>query len=441
MDQPDSPTQPDSPDQSAAEARAGAISVQGDRVRVEDLEFDDPVVAEILSRQEGPDRVRALVQMLGVGGRGMTSMGLGLELSDVDRRVRATVADALEEGRRHMGSTLAELQEAVVGSLDPDQRASVVARCLDQLETFRSDLTAAVDPAHRGSHTANLLDEMKAMLGPGGVLEQRLRSALDPEADASALAGTLGRLESRLDQLHQLVSEDRGRQTEALRGTAKGFDYEDEVEDRLRRWAKGRGAAVERTSSSAGTRGQDLAGDFLVELTDGARIVIETKNTAALVLNGTTGILVELRRALDNRRADAGVCLSRLPAFPAEVGTLGIYGEVVLAVDDDEDTMLEAALAIAAHKATQSKQAASVVDAGLIAERVERVRNLAIQLSSSKRALTDISGSVEKVKLGLETIRTDLIEAAADIHQALRHDHSDTGADVIALEPSLLRRG
>src|SRR5690606_21938141 len=104
MDQPDLPTQPNSPDQGAAAApagaiRAGAISVQGDRVRVEDLEFDDPVVAEILSRQEGPDRVRALVQMLGVGARGMTSMGLGLELSDVDRRVRATVADALEEGR------------------------------------------------------------------------------------------------------------------------------------------------------------------------------------------------------------------------------------------------------------------------------------------------------------------------------------------------------
>jgi hypothetical protein len=410
-----------------------SISVTGDLVRIRDLEFEDPVVAEIISRQDGADRARSLVHMLTVGARGMTSMGLGLELSDVDRRVRATVTDALEEGRRQIGTTLTELQEAVVDSLDPDHRASVVARCLGQLETFRAGLSAAVDPAHAGSHTSTLLEEMKAMLGPGGILEQRLRSALDPEADASALAGTLGRLEGRLDQLHQLMAEDRGRQAESVRGTAKGFDYEDEIEDRLRRWARGRGATVERVSASTGAHGQELAGDLLVELADGARIVVEAKHTASLALNGATGILVELRRALDNRRADAAVCLSRLPAFPAEVGALGIYGEVVLAVDDgDDDAMLGAALAIAANKATQASRSASVVDAGLVAERVERVRSLATQLSSSKRALTDISGSVEKVRMGLESIRTDLIEAAADIDLALRHDQSGADAEVIA---------
>jgi hypothetical protein len=153
-----------------------SISVTGDLVRIRDLEFEDPVVAEIISRQDGADRARSLVHMLTVGARGMTSMGLGLELSDVDRRVRATVADALEEGRRQIGTTLTELQEAVVDSLDPDHRASVVARCLGQLENFRTGLSAAVDPAHAGSHTATLLEEMKAMLGPGGILEQRLRS-------------------------------------------------------------------------------------------------------------------------------------------------------------------------------------------------------------------------------------------------------------------------
>lgn len=407
------------------------VSVIGDLVRVRDLEFEDPVVAEILGRQDGADRVRSLVHMLTVGARGMTSMGLGLELSDVDRRVRATVADALDEGRRQIGATLAELQEAVVGSLDPDHRASVVARCLSQLEDFRTGLVATVDPAQAGSHTANLLEEMKSMLGPGGILEQRLRSALDPDADASALSGTLGRLEARLDQLHQLVSEDRGRQAESVRGTAKGFEYEDEVEDRLRLWARGRGATVERTSAAIGAHGQEMAGDFLVELADGARIVVETKNTATLSLNGSTGILVELRRALDNRRGDAAVCLSRLSAFPSEVGSLGIYGDVVLAVDDgDDDAMLGAALAIATHKATQASRAASVVDAALVAEKVERVRSLATQLSSSKRALTDISGSVEKVRMGLESIRTDLIEAATDIDLALRHEGAD--AEVIA---------
>lgn len=400
------------------------ISLEGDFTTVRSLRIDDPLVANLLSRHQVGERAEVFSRMVSIGARGMVSMGLGLELADVDRRVRMTVADALEEGRRHMGQSLTELQQAVTGSLDPDHRASVVGRCLTELEAFRAGLADSIDPRNSDSNAAALLHEMNAMLGPGGILDQRLRTALDPETDGSALAGALRRLEQRLDALHVAVAEGRGRESEALRGTAKGFEYEDRVEERLRRWARGRGATVERTSTVNGERGLDLAGDFVVLMPGGARIVVETKNSSSISLNGGGGILVELRRALDNRRAEAAVCLSRQAAFPAEVGPLGIYGDLVLAVDDPEDaddTMLTVALAIAVQRAEQARDTVSTIDPATITERLERIRSLATQLSSSKRSLTDIGGAVEKVKLSLEAIRIDMLETAADIQLAVRH--------------------
>lgn len=418
---------------SSTGAAAHQIILEGDTTTVHSLRIDDPLVANLLSRHQPEERAEVLSRMVTIGARGMVSMGLGLELADVDQRVRTTVADALEEGRRHIGQSLTELQQAVTGSLDPDHRASVVGRCLTELEAFRAGLADSIDPRNSDSNAAALLDEMNAMLGPGGVFDQRLRAALDPEADGSVLAGALRRLEQRLDALHAAVAEGRGREAEAERGTAKGFDYEDAAEERLRRWARGRGATVERTSAVNGDRGLDLAGDFVVVMPGGPRIVVETKNSSSISLNGAGGILVELRRALDNRRAEAAVCLSRQAAFPAEVGPLGIYGDLVLVVDDpesDDDTMLTVALAIAVQRAQQARDTVSTIDPATITERVERIRNLATQLSSSKRSLTDIGGAVEKVKLSLEAIRSDMLEAAADIQLAVRHEHE---AEVIDL--------
>lgn len=398
------------------------LTITADRLTIDHLQVEDPLVIDVVSRQDPSQRLGLLNRMLAVGARGLASMGMGLSLGDIDRRVKASVDDALAEGRRQVADTLEELHLAVAGTLDPDQRASIISRCLAELDGFRRALVEAVDPSRADSHTAKLLREVTAMLGAGGALEERLRVALDPANDASALGHSLRRLEERLDDLHRAVSEERGRTAEADRGTAKGFGYEDEVEERLRAWARPVGAVIERTSASEGKVGSDLVGDFVVSLPNGVRIVVEAKHQASISLNGSTGILAEMRRAIGNRGADAAVCLSRSAAFPIEVGCLGIYGDTVLAVDDGEGTLLWAAMVLATRHVDATRRGVDGIDATLISERLERIRSLAGQLSSSKRALTDIVASVEKVRQGLDGVRLDLLEAVSDIQITARHD-------------------
>ena len=418
-----SPAEPN-PAPPSIDLTAGALVVHG-------LRIDDPVVVDVVARHEPGQRREALERVLAVGARGVMSMGVGLELGDVDRRVRATVDDALQIGRREMADVVGALRTAVAADLDPDRAASTVGRCLAQMESFRASLEAAVDPGRTDSHTSRLLSEVASMLGAGGTLETRLRSVLDPDADGSALAAVLGRLEQRLDDLHVAVAEERGRRHEAERGTAKGFTYEDEVETCLRRWAAGAGAVVERTSTVEGSRGGELVGDFVVRLPDGTVIVVEAKDTGSTCLRGTTGILAELQRAADNRGADIAVCLSRSESFPAEVGRFGVYGDAVLAVDDGDGTMMAVAMTWAMHQARAGRRAADGVDVALLAERARRVGGLATRLSSTKRALTDISASVQKVRDTLETIRVELLEVASDVAVALR---SEAEGDVIRLD-------
>lgn len=401
-------------------SHSDSVAIDGNRILITSLAVEDPTVVAVLERHRPDHRPELVERMLAVGARGLTSMGIGLDLADVDGRVKASVVDAIDTGRRQVAEMIDNLTGAVSAELNPDQRTSAVSRLLAELDTFRSGLEDLVDPSRTDSHTSTLLRDMAAMLGPGGALEARLRTAFDPDSDGSALAATLRRLEQRMDELHTAVAHQNGRQAEAERGTAKGFDYEDELDERLREWARPRQATVERTSHTAGIRGGDLVGDFVVIMPNGTRIVIEAKTARSLSLNGRSGILTELHRATDNRGADVGICISRHDAFPAEVGPFGVYGDCVLAVDDPDGTLLTVALTWAAQNGHTRGEAETMVDTHLIQAKVERIRSLANLLSSNRRSLTDIVASVEKVRANLDSVRLDLLESAADINLAMR---------------------
>lgn len=398
------------------------VGVIGDTIHINDFSLSDPVVAGLLKHQEGSQRSETLGRMLSVGGRGLTSMGLGVDLDEIDRRVGRSVTDALAQGRSEVATLLEEARREVVAVFDPDRGGSLIARCLEELDGFRRELSDAIDPNRVDSHTAAVIREVSGMLGPGGALERRLRLGLDPEHEGSPLGGSFRRIEQRLTELTERWAGDAARADEAEAGTRKGFDYEDELDGRLRAWARPRRARVERTSRSEGSIAGGLVGDFLIVMPSGARIVVEAKNSTNLTLNGGTGILQEMQRARDNRGAEAGVCVSRQDAFPAEVGSLAVYEGTVLAVDGAEGVILEVALTLAAESAELSGRHGAVLDMAAVSSRLDRIRNLASQLSSQRRALTDIVASVEKIRTGLDSVRQDLLEAVADIQLATRAD-------------------
>jgi predicted nucleic acid-binding Zn-ribbon protein len=377
-------------------------------IRIERIQIRDPAVAGVLSRLDPVDRADAIRRMLGIGARAMIETAVGVDLAAVDERVTRTIERVTEAAEERVRRVVAEAEQTMRASLDPDTRTSALARAIAEFEAVRISIVSAVDPTRTDSHIGVLLAAVTRLLGPGGDLEARLHAALDPSGETSALGSLHREMERHFADLRDVLAEQRGRRDEARIGTRKGFAFEDLVEDRLRDLARPLGAIVERTADRVGDVGDDLVGDFVVTLPNGASIVVEAKNTARIVLNGTSGILVELDRAIANRNASIAICVSAEDAYPAEVGSFGVYSNRILVVDDGEGTMLAIAVRWATLLSTAQRDQGAV-DAETLAALTDRVRRMAQLFSTHRRSLTDAIDSIDKVRSGLDDMRRDLL--------------------------------
>lgn len=403
------------------------VTIDGSTVRICQLESVDPALAELM-RSQSQDRWPNLIErVLAVGARGLMTMGLGVDLTEVDERVKQSVLLVASEAERHVASTLDAAQKAMAEQLDPDHKTSVVARVLDEFTTWRDDFMRTMDPAVVDSHTARLVGSLAELLGPDGALEQRLQSLLDPDADGNALSALAGSIDARFTELRDLIMQRQGAEVESGRGTRKGFDFEEVIEAALRAIVTGaRGAFIERTSLERGSL-EGKVGDFVVTLGSGDRVVIEAKNTTSTIsLGGRGGILAELDRAAANRQAGFSICVSAHPVFPQEVGTFGVFGNRVCVVDDGEGTMLAAALAWAEASLAVAANRSEGIDVRAIEERLQSVKAIAAQVSNVRRSLTSVVTSVNTMKGTLDEMRSDLLAHVDDIARELnRRDDGD----------------
>jgi hypothetical protein len=161
-------------------------------------------------------------------------------------------------------------------------------------------------------------------------------------------------------------------------------------------------------------------GDYVVQLEDGTRIVVEAKNTRSISLLGADGMLAELDRAMANRDADLAICIAGQDAYPAEVGGFGVYGDRLLIVDDGEGVMVGIALRWARAWARARGAGLEPTDLTAVEERMGRIRQLAQLFSSNKRTLSDISANVDRVRTSLDSMRSDMLEIVDDVSRLLR---------------------
>jgi hypothetical protein len=413
------------------------IGIKGTTVTVDGLEVDDAVLAELLSSQPDERKTDMLRRVLEVGARGLLTMGLGVDLAEVDARVRRSVAEVTGEAQQQVEQVLDAARQAFSEHFDPEHRSSMVARALDEFNQWRDGFLRSFNPDFTDSHTARFLNQVNELLGPNGMLETRLRGVLDPDADGSALARLSRSIDERFSELRDLLMQERGKQVEIERGTRKGFEYEDIIEETLRRSVRSSGCVVERTGRIKGDLGSEtLVGDFVVTLPSNRKLVVEAKNAARINLTGKDGILAELDRAMANRSADLGICVSARDVFPKEVGPLGVYGDRILVVDEGDGTMLAVALRLAEMMLDQHADRRSAdLDRGFLHDRIQRLRQLAQLFTNNRRSLTDIKTSVENVHGSLEQIRSELLFLVDEItHEIERSDPPEsTSAAVVHL--------
>jgi hypothetical protein len=381
------------------------IDLNNGTVRIDQFETSDPAVVGLLTGVEhGAERERLVTNALSTGARGLMSMGLGLRVEDLEARLRSGAEAAAAE-------TLGQLEAAVM-------RAA-------------KGLEAGIDLGRSDSHSTVFLAELKSLLGPEGRLLVGLRAALDPLGD-SPLAVAFSGVRSELARLRDDIVRNQGRDEEAARGTAKGVDFEDRLDVTLRQIARGLGVVVEYTGRSAGNLSSlAVVGDYLLLLPDGRKIAVEVKNQQSISLTGKNGILAELDRAMINRSAQAGLCISALDAYPAEVGPFNVYGNRVLAVDDGEGTMIAAALRWLMLTGANTGEGNEAIDVGAITEGLERLRGTCQRFATSRSALTEVNKSVTKVSESLGEMRDEVLSIVEDLIRNIRRGDEAERAAVL----------
>ncbi len=391
----------------------GTVFVDTATVFIESLTVEDATLADLVRRSDDP--VALVERILAVGTRGVVSMGSTLDLSDVEARLRRTAQEASAASEARVAEMLASARTEITRLLDPSAKDSFTSTTIQEFAAWRDGLFERFDPERQSSHTGRTIAAVAGLLGPGGALETRLSEALDPSHADSGMARIAELLERRIAEIRELVAEERGRSAEAERGTMKGFEYEDEIEDALRACARQMGATVERTSTASGDIDRSV-GDYVVEFAGRIRVVVEAKSKRTLSLTGSSGILAELDLAMANRDATVAICVSRYPeAFPNEVGPINVYGRRVLVSDPGDGTMLWVALRWARQLADLSSPNVAEFDSEAVKDGLQRLSQLAERFRSNRSHLTQIKTSVVAVHESLGDMRRDLLDLADDL--------------------------
>ncbi len=416
---------------SATATSPSPVSIEGDTLTIAELSFTDPLVASHLEALPEEQRGSELIRAIGIGMHGLAASSMRATVDEMQQQVTRIITAAASDAETRLGKSLNSGCDELAAHLDPEVRSSLTARAVAEIDELHQATLARLDPDRNDSHTAKLVAAISELLGPGGMLASRLEEAFDSAEADNGLGKLRDTFERRFQEMRDLLVGEQHRREEAERGTAKGIEFEDELEEVLRSEARAiSGCIVERTGQQGGTLGvQAKVGDFVVSLPDGVRVVVEAKNTARIGLGGATGILAELDEAMNNRKADWSVCVSRSDSFPTEVGSFAVYGNRLLVVDPGDGTLTRVALRWINAAVRASGAGDAEIDSATALAQLERIKGLAQSFSRSKKVLAGAQSGINTVREELDSLRAELLDLVDDAVRSL-HPPASTNRQV-----------
>src|SRR5262245_64833230 len=276
----------------------GRVLVADGVVYVRELEEHDDEVARVVA--EADDPLAATSSCLRIGARALRAAHVSVDVdviersfADLEHRFEMKGAAAVDDIARNTAALLDEDDGALTGTLgsfhehlegllgdtfDADSRTSVLAKIEELvLGTMRGLIAPEVDDSPIGRLRKELVETVQ-------------REVSEVAEEVRRVTDHLGILEATEDVYEQT--------------TAKGFDYEDLVDECVATLAVGYGDLAEITAKQSGSKASQV-GDEVITLnrddTHGveARFVLEMKNRA-LNMRKT---MAELDEALCNRHA------------------------------------------------------------------------------------------------------------------------------------------
>jgi len=236
----------------------------------------------------------------------------------------------------------------ILGEFSADNKDSALSRMTSLLESTNESIDACLSLDKEQSPLSRLRRELL------NVVEELKRGNKDFH-----------------DEIRLCLEGMRSRREEAARSTTHGYDFEEAVGDLLRREAQRQGDVFEETQDAAGLIPRCKVGDYVVTLGPenvafGYRIVFEAKEDKSY---GVKSALEDLRKARENRKAQAGVFVLSRASAPEGMEPLSRWGEDILVVwdagDPSSDIYFKAAISLARlilvqDRATQERTTADV---------------------------------------------------------------------------------
>src|SRR5687767_2182460 len=323
------------------------IMVSGDSIEVEHLALTDAALAAFVAETSEDERPQLVERALRIGLLTLCNAGVSMS-ADVVKAEFERLYERMEATQESAANTLATTLREHFG--DGDGRLpKTLERFLGddgQLRRLTHDL---FDETKRDSAIGRLNELMGKYFDGDG---SRLAQLLDPTRVGSPLHQFRGEVTDEFRRLSERITAleeaKRARAEERAKGTAKGGDFEDALEERLGTMARGLGDLVELCGTEGGDAMLSKKGDLVITIdptrTRGSslRIVVEAKDRS-MPLNRMTNELAEARA---NRSAAVALAVFTPHTAPSSVSPFALFGQDVYATYDpetDDATALEAA--------------------------------------------------------------------------------------------------
>jgi hypothetical protein len=418
-------------------------------VVLDGLECRDGDVIAFFSDTPTQDRADLAVRALSVGVAGLRAMGIAGQVELVEReflkltqqfdaaltatagelliRVQATFdPDRAESVSARLTSSMTsahdaagqvvtdartQLERLITDSFNPDLATSCVYRIAKLVHDTQTELDRAFDPNYEGSHLSKLIKLVDSYFGDGGALTELVAAQVGP-VKSELLTALQGVRELVVGQA--MAADERGH------SPASGFDFEDEVETVLCRLATVHSDTVERVGAFPGDAGRSKRGDFVVQLPDGNRFVVEAKKRSTpLPLRGDRGMLAMLDESMINRSATFGIAVAHEAcALPREVGSFNEYDTTkVVCRFGERGELLEAAYRWARAKLLVGSSNDGGIDVETIETGIEEARQALRELGRIEGKAKAIAQGADEIQ-SLVSFQVRRLNAALDVSTA-----------------------
>jgi hypothetical protein len=404
----------------ATPLRRPQVRTQGDRLIVDGLAIDDPVAVRLarLREQAGDDPARLVTDAVEIGARVLDREQVGAQAdfvkAEFERAALQLDARFTERARavaEHFGSKVDEVFSPESGHLTK------------ALERHFSDgssaavqhrVKALVDEVMRKGRE-DLLRQFSAADGSNPLADFKQAAVLSlkearegQERNLRAMYAQLEAVKLELQGLRDEKQKQLEVGVERERGTAKGRSYEEAVFDAIDAIALAQGDDADAVGDRTGGAGK--VGDVVVDI-DGCRgpargrIVFEAKDRRL----SRPEALRQLDAARTARSADYAVLVVPTEEeLPAKTHSLReVQGDKLFVVfDPDEGSRiaLEVAYALARARILMAGGEADGVDAGAVAEAVERALASLREVQAIKQKLSGAKSGIDAAREGLESM-------------------------------------